>query len=135
MPRWCFFSQPRFLPWPRWASTLLRKEEACPGQPPGLKPNPAQYALIDKAILREKEVIKTVRERAPLVETYIQNMKPDPVLSQVPVTDQHFLARVDFSKVINDDEYKNNKGNFQVPKKATSNQLQRLPHRAHRHLQ
>ena len=36
---------------------------------PGRKPNAAQYALIDKAILREKEVIKTVRERAPLVET------------------------------------------------------------------
>ena len=83
---------------------------------PGRKPNAAQYALIDKAILREKEVIKTVRERAPLVETYIQNMKPDPVLSQVPVSDQHFLARVDFSKVINDDEYKNNKGNFQARK-------------------
>jgi hypothetical protein len=83
---------------------------------PGRKPTAAQYALIDKAILREKEVIKTVRERAPLVETYIQNMKPDPVLSQVPVSDQHFLARVDFSKVINDDEYKNNKGNFQARK-------------------
>jgi len=83
---------------------------------PGRKPNAAQYALIDKAVLREKEVIKTVRERAPLVETYIQNMKPDPILSQVPVSDQHFLARVDFSKVINDDEYKNNKGNFQAKK-------------------
>jgi hypothetical protein len=83
---------------------------------PGRKPSAAQYALIDKAILREKEVIKTVKERAPLVETYIQNMKPDPVLAQVPVSDQHFLARVDFSKVINDDEYKNNKGNFQARK-------------------
>ena len=79
---------------------------------PGRKPTAAQYALIDKAILREKEVIKTVKERAPLIETYIQNMKPDPILSQVPESDQHFLARVDFSKVINDDDYKNNKGNF-----------------------
>src|SRR5208283_5068011 len=83
---------------------------------PGRKPTAAQYALIDKAILREKEVIKTVKQRAPLVETYIQNMKPDPILSQVPVSDQHFLARIDFSKVINDDEYKNNKGNFQAKK-------------------
>ena len=83
---------------------------------PGRKPNAAQYALIDKAILREKEVIKTVKERAPLVETYIQNMKPDPVLSQIPESDVHFLARVNFSKVIDDDEYKNNKGNFQAKK-------------------
>ena len=42
------------------------------------KPTAAQNALIDKAIAREKVVVKTVKERAPLVETYIQNMKPDP---------------------------------------------------------
>jgi hypothetical protein len=79
---------------------------------PGRKLTPAQNALIDKAILREKEVIKVVKDRAPLVETYIQNMKPDPVLLQVPESDQHFLARVDFGKVINDDAYVTNKGNF-----------------------
>ena len=46
---------------------------------PSRKLTAAQNALIDKAIAREKEVIKTVKERAPLVETYIQNMRPDPV--------------------------------------------------------
>ena len=61
-------------------------------------------------------MIKTVKERAPLVETYIQNMKPDPVLLQVPESDQHFLARVDFNKVINDQEYAPNKGNFEAKK-------------------
>jgi hypothetical protein len=45
-------------------------------------------------------------------------MKPDPVLSQVPESDQHFLARVDFSKVINDEDYKSNKGNFSAKKKG-----------------
>ena len=83
---------------------------------PGRKLTPAQNALIDKAIVREKEVIKVVKERAPLVETYIQNMKPDPVLLQVPESDQHFLARVDFNKVINDQEYAPNKGNFEAKK-------------------
>jgi hypothetical protein len=82
----------------------------------GLKPTAAQNALIDKAIVREKEIVKVVRDRAPLVETYIQNMKPDPVLYQVPETDEHFLARVDFSRVINGDEYKDNKGNFGTKK-------------------
>jgi hypothetical protein len=82
----------------------------------GLKPTPAQNALIDKAILREKDVVKIVKQRTPLVETYIQNMKPDPILSQVPESDLHFLARVDFSKVISDDSYKNNKGNFEAKK-------------------
>ena len=69
----------------------------------------AQNALIDKAVVREKEVIKTVKERAPLVETYIQNMRPDPVLSEVPESDEHFLGRVQFEKVIGDDAYAVNK--------------------------
>jgi hypothetical protein len=73
------------------------------------KPSAAQNALIDKAIGREKVVIKTVKERAPLVETYIQNMKPDPVLGQVPESDQHFLGRVDFKNIIGDESYAVNK--------------------------
>src|SRR3984885_14182425 len=73
------------------------------------KPSAAQNALIDKAIVREKVVIKTVKDRAPLVETYIQNMKPDPVLGQVPESDQHFLARVAFKNVIGDNTYVVNK--------------------------
>jgi len=82
----------------------------------GRKLTPAQNALIDKAIVREKEIVKVVKERAPLVETYIQNMRPDPELLQVPESDQHFLARVDFGKVINDELYKPNKGNFAAKK-------------------
>jgi len=69
------------------------------------KLTPAQNALIDKAIAREKEVIKVVKERAPLVETYIQNMKPDAKLLQVPESDQHFLGRVEFGKIIGDSQY------------------------------
>ena len=69
------------------------------------KPNAAQNALIDKAIAREAVVIKTVKDREPLVETYIQNMRPDAVMGQVPDSDQHFLGRVDFGKVINDSSY------------------------------
>ena len=76
---------------------------------PARKPTAAQNALIDKAILREKEVIKTVKDRAPIVETYIQNMRPDPVLGQVPDSDQHFLGRVEFSKIIGDTAYEVNK--------------------------
>jgi hypothetical protein len=98
------------------AVPLFGKKKPQQDTMPGRKLTPGQNALIDKAILREKEVIKVVKERAPLVETYIQNMKPDPVLLQVPESDQHFLARVDFGKVINDDQYKDNKGNFEGKK-------------------
>ena len=69
------------------------------------KLTPAQSALVDRAIGREKEVIKVVKQRAPLVETYIQNMRPDPVMRQVPESDQHFLGRVEFGKAIGDQSY------------------------------
>jgi hypothetical protein len=74
-------------------------------EPAGKKLTPAQIALIDKAITREKAVIKVVKERAPLVETYIQNMRPDPVMRQVPESDEHFLGRVEFGKIIGDSAY------------------------------
>src|SRR5580704_19210357 len=77
------------------------------------KPTAAQNALIDKSIAREKVIVKTVKERAPLVETYIQTMKPDPLLGQVPESDQHFLSRVDFKSVINDQTYSVNKDTSQ----------------------
>jgi len=94
-------------------STLSANASIIPGkkkkeQQPARKLTAAQSALIDKSIVREAEVIKVVKERTPLVETYIQNMRPDPVLVQVPESDQHFLGRVDFGKVINDDEYQEN---------------------------
>ena len=69
------------------------------------KPTAAQNALIDKSIAREAVVLKEIKTRVPLVETYIQNMKPDPVMFQTPASDVHFLARVDFGKVIGDTGY------------------------------
>ena len=76
---------------------------------PARKLTAAQNALIDKAIAREKVVVKTVKERSPIVETYIQTMKPDPVMGQIPESDEHHLARVDFNKIIGDEAYAVNK--------------------------
>ncbi len=66
---------------------------------------PEQSALVQKAIAREKVLIKEIKERTPLVETYIQDIKPDVKLYQVPVNDQYMLSRVDFGKVFYDKTY------------------------------
>jgi len=50
------------------------------------KPTPAQDALINKAIVREGIVIKELKKRSPLVETYIQNMRPDPASISSPAS-------------------------------------------------
>ena len=84
---------------------------------PSRKLTAAQNALIDKAIAREKVVVKTVKDRAPIFETYIQNMRPDPVLGQVPESDQHFLGRIEFSKIIGDNAYEVN----EATSKGTNN--------------
>src|ERR1035437_9901374 len=67
-----------------------------------------QSALIDRAIVREHAVVTEVKERSPLDETYIQNMRPDPVVTQYPASDRYFLDRVQFSKVIANEEYQIN---------------------------
>jgi len=69
------------------------------------KPSPAQNALIDKAITREAAVIKALKERQPLVETYIQNMRPDAAMIQVPEADAHYLTRINFGKEITQTSY------------------------------
>ena len=66
---------------------------------------PEQAALVQKATAREKVLIKEIKERTPLVETYIQDIKPDVKLYQVPVNDQYMLSRVDFGKVFYDKTY------------------------------
>jgi len=71
----------------------------------GHKPTAAQNALLDRAIVREKETLKTIRERRPLVEITLQEMKPDKALQQVPEKDLHILQRVDFGKVVGKDDY------------------------------
>ena len=61
-----------------------------------------QAALVQKAVVREKVLIKAIKQRTPLVETYIQNTKPDLKLYAVPISDTYILSRVDFGKAFID---------------------------------
>jgi hypothetical protein len=66
---------------------------------------PEQAALVDRAVAREKVLIKNIQLRTPLVETYIQNTRPDTKLYMVPTEDEYMLSRVDFSKTFGDKTY------------------------------
>ncbi|MGH9561607.1 MAG: hypothetical protein ACRD3S_09145, partial [Terracidiphilus sp.] len=59
---------------------------------------PEQNALVQKSIGQEKVMIRNIQQRTPLVETYIQNTRPDVKLYEVPISDQYMLSRVDFGK-------------------------------------
>ena len=66
-------------------------------------PKPADQArtmadVIDRVITNENRASQQIRQYSPLVETYIQNLKPDKDLGYVPAGDKYFLGRADFSK-------------------------------------
>ncbi len=66
---------------------------------------PEQSALVQRAIAQEKVLIKNIQLRTPLVETYIQDTRPDVKLYEVPVDDHYMLSRVDFGKGFFDRTY------------------------------
>ncbi|HUB53111.1 MAG TPA: hypothetical protein VL986_13230 [Terracidiphilus sp.] len=64
-----------------------------------------QAQLVERAVGREKVLIRAIQQRTPLVETYIQDTRPDVKLYEIPVDDQYMLSRVDFGKGFFDKEY------------------------------
>jgi hypothetical protein len=54
--------------------------------------------VIDRVVSNEHRLNQQIRQYSPLVETYIQNLKPDKELGYVPAGDKYFLGRADFSK-------------------------------------
>src|SRR5215470_12991435 len=74
---------------------------------------PQQTTLIEKAADQEKFVVKVVQQHAPLVQTYIQHMQPDPKLERIPASDLYMLGRVSFDRTFTDSLYSKN-----APKKG-----------------
>ncbi|HEX4039889.1 MAG TPA: hypothetical protein VHX37_17675 [Acidobacteriaceae bacterium] len=73
-------------------------------QPP-VPLTPQQQRLVQQAIAREKVIVSQVEKSTPVVQSYIQDMKADPKLYQIPVDDQYMIGRVDFGKAFSAQEY------------------------------
>jgi len=54
--------------------------------------------VVDRVVANENKLNQDIRKYSPLVETYIQNLKPNKDLGYVPTSDKYFLGRADFSK-------------------------------------
>ena len=67
------------------------------------RPAPSFDQVIDFVVDRENRFVEQMQKMHPLVETYIQNLKPDPELNSVPVDDEYFLGRFDLSEGITKD--------------------------------
>ena len=57
--------------------------------------------VIDRVTANENQLNQDIRKYSPLVETYIQNLKPDKDLGFVPAGDKYFLGKADFAKGVN----------------------------------
>ena len=57
---------------------------------------------IDRVIAREHDEMATIQRFTPLVETYIQDMKPDRDMGAVPVKDHYFLGQAELAKGVVD---------------------------------
>jgi hypothetical protein len=81
---------------------------------------PEQTQLLQKSFVREKVTIQEIKKQIPLVQTYLQNTRPDAKLYAVPTSDEYMLNRVDFSKVFTVKPYKskNDRGWFRGSAKA-----------------
>ncbi len=54
--------------------------------------------VVERVVVNENHLDQEIRKYSPLVETYIQNLKPDKDLGFTPAGDKYFLGRADFSK-------------------------------------
>jgi hypothetical protein len=88
--------------------------------PVNLGPPTTMDQVVDRVILREKDLVKFLSPRTPLVETYLQNLTQDPQLGPVPQDDHYFLGRMDLSDSIDRNDYldgnNNDKGKGKVEK-------------------
>jgi hypothetical protein len=57
---------------------------------------------VDRIIAREHDENATIRRFNPIIETYVQDMKPDKDLGSVPVRDHYFLGQAYLSKGVVD---------------------------------
>src|SRR3984893_10657894 len=83
-----------------FASSGLGMVAAAAAPQPADQPRTME-AVIDKITANENKLNDDIRKYAPLVETYIQNLKPDKDLGFVPAGDKYFLGKADFAKGVN----------------------------------
>ena len=70
---------------------------------------------VDRAIASERELIAKLRDKEPVIETYIQELKADPELEFVPRKDHYFLGRLNLAEGIVDRSYLPNSGFPGIP--------------------
>jgi hypothetical protein len=93
------------------ANVVTEPQAAKRPQPAG--PATTMDDVVNRAILREHALMDMLKTRTPLVETYLQNLKPDDKLGAVPSADHYFLGRMDLGESIDRRDYLSKDESFQ----------------------
>src|ERR1017187_2695262 len=91
------------------SAPLPGQAQAAPDQTNLARPATMDQA-VDRVIAREKDLIKFLSPRTPIVETYLQDLTQDPQLGPIPQDDHYFLGRMDLSDSIDRSDYLEGKG-------------------------
>jgi len=90
------------------AQTTPAADQTQPQAPQHQEPGDAVAAVttvnqaVDRMIAREHDENATIRRYNPIIETYIQDMKPDPQMGSIPVKDHYFLGQANLSRGVVD---------------------------------
>jgi len=90
------------------ASQPTTSQTSQPAAPPS-----TMDQVVDRTIEREHALTDFLKTRTPLVETYLQNLKPDPQLGPVPSEDHYFLGRMDMGENVDRRDYLSKDSSFQ----------------------
>jgi hypothetical protein len=95
------------------ANPAPAQSAAVPSTSTAAAPPTTMDQVVDRAIEREHALMDMLKARTPLVETYLQNLKPDPQLGAVPSQDHYFLGRLDLGQSIERRDYLTKDESFQ----------------------
>ncbi len=68
--------------------------------------------VVDRCMEREAQFVNNLRNYNPIVETYIQNMRPDKELGSVPASDRYFLGRISYQGKLDEKSFVQDKPGF-----------------------
>jgi hypothetical protein len=79
---------------------------AAAGFPLRAQSKPSSFdEVVDRAIVQESNLLKTLRGEHPIAETYIQDLGPDADFGSAPKADHYFLGKLDFSGGVTTDSF------------------------------
>jgi hypothetical protein len=124
MGNWTSFSLAVLLGAAFAGGTAVQAQQAQPA--PAESSSPARVTsvsdAINRIIAREREEDAIIRRYDPIVETYVQEMRPDKEMGTVPVSDNYFLGQANLAKGVIDENM------LGSDKKSTLQQLNPLSH-------